>query len=346
MIKQMAFRHMSKVILTTSLYILAIAVILLSSNNAFAAPKENWPSQLRFMAGPPGGNWFALGTALADTWTNAGMPKTTSTSGGGVSNIINASNGRGDFGFSVTSLLGAAIKGEADFEGKPVKNAVIMANLYTQYTYFIMRKDYADKNGIKSVGDIIKKKLPIRFATLKPGTASEFVVNALFKKGYGIDYKKEFKKWNGSIEYASYEGGADLLADNHLDCFAFSVGRIASIIMNIESKVDVVILPVEQKALDLLSDAYGTVTFTIKPGTYKSVTKPVKTVGDYTCIVIRKDLPTDLVFELNKILWSKKSVLASAVKDMSEMDPSIALPKKVPSHPGSVKFWGGLAKKK
>ncbi|MFY9430120.1 MAG: C4-dicarboxylate ABC transporter substrate-binding protein, partial [Acetomicrobium sp.] len=27
------------------------------------------PSQLRFMAGPPGGNWFALGGALADLWT-------------------------------------------------------------------------------------------------------------------------------------------------------------------------------------------------------------------------------------------------------------------------------------
>lgn len=322
------------------------ALVLLFGTCAFAADKTGWPNQLRFMAGPPGGNWFALGTALADAWTNAKMPQTTSTSGGGVSNIINAGNKKGDFGFSVTSLLGAAIKGEADFKGKPVKNAVIMANLYTQYTYFIIRKDYADKHGIKSVGDIVSKKLPIRFATLKPGTASEFVVNALFSKGYGIDYKKELKNWKGSIEYASYEGGADLLADNHLDCFAFSVGKIASIVMNIESKIDIVVLPVEQKALDALSDAYGTVTFTVEPGIYKSVKAPVKTVGDYTCIVIREDLPESLVYELNKIVWENKAALTSAVKDMSELEPAIALPTKVPSHKGSVKFWNEVMKKK
>ena len=113
-----------------------------------------------------------------------------------------------------------------------------------------MRKDFAQKNGITSVEDIIAKKLPMRFATLKPGTSSEFVVKALFDKGYGFDYKKTFQEWGGSVEYASYDGGADLLADNHLDCFAFSIGKIASTVMNIESQVDVVLLPLYFCPLD------------------------------------------------------------------------------------------------
>ncbi len=138
----------------------------------------------------------------------------------------------------------------------------------------------------------------MRFATLKPGTSSEFVVKALFEKGYGFDYKKTFQEWGGSVEYASYDGGADLLYDNHLDCFTFSVGKIAPAVMNIEKKVDVVLLPVGQDALDKLSDAYVTVTLTIEPGIYKSLSEgaePLKAVGDYTCIVIRKDLPATLV---------------------------------------------------
>ena len=325
------------------LAVLTVCSIFFAASSAAAVDKTGWPDQLRFMAGPPGGNWFALGTALADMWTSSGLPQTTSSSGGGVSNIINAGVRKGDLGFSVTSLLGAAIKGEADFEGKPVDNAVIMSNLYTQYTYFIARKDFAEKHGLKTVGDIISKKLPVRFATLKPGTASEFVVKALFSKGYGIDYKDAFKSWGGSVEYASYEGGADLMADNHLDIFTFSVGKIASIVMNIESQTDVVLLSVEQEALDALAEAYGTVTFTVEPGRYKCVTEPIKTVGDYTCIVIRKDLPDSLVFELNKAVWEHKESLAAAVKDISELEPSIALPAKVPSHPGSEAFWKTVA---
>lgn len=307
------------------------------SAEAAPAPKQGWPQQLKFMAGPPGGNWFALGSALADMWSK-NVLQTTSSTGGGVSNVINADVKKGDFGFSVTSLLGAAIMGEQDFQGRKTNNSVIMANLYTQYTYFIARKDFVDKHGIKTLGDIFTKKIPTRMATLKPGTSSEFVVKSLFQKGYGIDYKA-IKAMGGSMEFASYEGGADLMADNHIDLFIFSVGKIASIVMNMESTTNIVVLPVEDKALKALADAYGTVTFTIDPGIYKSVTKPVQTVGDYTCVVIRKDLPDDLVYDLCKSMWNNKANLAKAVKDIDELTPQLAIPAGVPIHPGALKFW-------
>ncbi|MDD4160005.1 MAG: TAXI family TRAP transporter solute-binding subunit [Synergistaceae bacterium] len=322
-----------------SIFVLFVVLIAFAAAPAFAAPapKAGWPSQLKFMAGPPGGNWFALGSAFADMWSK-NVLQTTSSSGGGVSNIINADAKKGDFGFSVTSLLGAAIKGEQDFLGRATKNSVIMANLYTQYTYFIMRKDFAQKHKITKLGDIFDKKIAVRMATLKPGTASEFVVKSLFMKGYGVTYK-DIKKMGGSMEFASYDGGADLLADNHLDMFAFSVGRVASIVMNIESNTEIVVLPVDDSALKALSEAYGTTTFTVEPGIYKSVKKPIKTVGDYTCVVIRKDLPDDLVYDLCKALWSKKSALAKAVKDIDELNPKTAVAAGVPTHPGAVKFW-------
>lgn len=304
---------------------------------AGAQNKAGWPDQIKFMAGPPGGNWFALGTALSEMWSK-NVLQTTSSTGGGVSNIINADLKKGDFGFSVTSLVGAALAAEEDFSGKDIKNAVVMANLYTQYTYYIIRKDFADKNGIKSFDDLIAKNIPVRFATLKPGTASEFVIKALFKKGYGTDYE-QLKKKGWTFEFTSYENGADLMADNHLDLFAFSVGKIASIVMNIESSTPIYILPVGQPALDALSKAYGTTTFTVEPGVYKSVKAPVKTIGDYTCIVVRKDLPDSLVFELNKAMWANKSSLAMAVQDFNELNPKEAIPNGVPSHPGSVQFW-------
>ena len=253
-------------------------------------------------------------------------------------NIVNVDQKKGDFGFSVVSLVGAALAGEEDFAGKDVKNAVVMANLYTQFTYYIIRKDFADKNGIKSLDDLVAKGIPVRFATLKPGTASEFVIKAMFKKGYGTDYD-QLKKKGWSFEFTSYDNGADLMADNHLDVFAFSVGKAASIVMNIETSTPIYILPVGQKALDALAKAYGTTTFTIEPGIYKSVTTPIKTIGDYNCIVVRKDLPDTLVYELNKAMWANKASLAAAVSDFNELTVKDALPAGLPSHPGSVQFW-------
>ena len=319
-----------------AMFILVLAIVV----GAGAQNKAGWPDQLKFMAGPPGGNWFALGTALSEMWSK-NVLQTTSSTGGGVANILNADLKKGDFGFSVTSLVGAALAAEEDFSGRDIKNAVVMANLYTQYTYYIVRKDFADKHGIKSFDDLLTKNIPVRFATLKPGTASEFVIKALFKKGYGTDYEK-LKKKGWSFEFTSYENGADLMADNHLDLFAFSVGKVASIVMNIESSTPIYILPIGQQALDALANAYGTTTFTVEPGVYKSVKAPIKTVGDYTCIVVRKDLPEALVFELNKAMWANKSSLVAAVKDFGELESKNALPQGVPAHPGSVQFWKSL----
>ncbi|MDO4559599.1 MAG: TAXI family TRAP transporter solute-binding subunit [bacterium] len=328
-----------------AVFLLFVSLLAVAAAPATAAPapKAGWPAQLKFMAGPPGGNWFALGSALADMWSKNTISVTSST-GGGVSNIINANVHKGDFGFSVTSLLGAAIKGEQDFMGRPAKNAAILANLYTQYTYFIMRKDFAAKNKITKLGDIFDKKIPVKMATLKPGTSSEFVVKSLFMKGYGVTYK-DIKKMGGSMEFASYEGGADLIADGHIDLFIFSVGKVASIVMNIESKADIVCLPVDDSALKALSDAYGTVTFTIDPGIYKSVKKPVKTVGDYTCIVVRNDIPDTLAYDLCKTLWENKANLAKAVKDIDELTPQIAVPQGVPTQAGALKYWKELQAK-
>lgn len=300
---------------------------------------EKWPAQLRFVSGPSGGTWFALGGTLAGMWTQNVIPMTSGT-GGGTSNILTISRGQADIGLTTLSVFNAAVKGIAPFK-EPVKGTVLFANLYRQYAYFIMRKDYAIKNGVKTLGDVIRKKLPIRFATLTPGTASELVIRLLFEKGYGVSWS-DIKSWGGRVEFASYTDGANLLCDNNLDMFAFQVSRVASVIMDIESRTDVVILPVDEEAIQALANYLGTTKFYIEPGVYKSVTEPIPTVGDYTCLVIRENLPDDLVYKLAEALWKNKEQIAKAFVDMGELNPQEAISEGVPTHPGSVKFWSEL----
>lgn len=309
-------------------------VFFLPSQWAFA---DEIPKHLRFLSGPPGGNWFALGTALSDMWTK-NVLQTTSSTGGGVSNIINVNNGRADLGFTVASFISAAIHDEADFKGRNIDNAVLFANLYKQVMYTVVREDFAKKHNVSTLGEIIEKKIPVRFATLKPGTASEFLIRIVLENGYHTNYA-ELRKNNWSIQYASYDGGADLIADNHIDVFVFSVGVIAPIIMNIESRVPIQLLGIEQEALDLVAQTYGTTTYTIEPDAYACVKNSIKTVGDYTSIVIRKDLPDQLVYDLSKSMWDKKAELVNAVGDVKELEPGVAVPDTIPVHEGAKQFW-------
>jgi TRAP transporter TAXI family solute receptor len=308
--------------------LMTVLILALTSTMALAA-------NYRFVSGPQGGNWFVLGGAISSYLSEAGM-NTSSSTGGGVSNVMNVNRGKADLGFTVGSLLGAAAKGEGKFK-KPVDNAVVLANLYPQVTYFIARKDFVEQHNIKSLKDALAVD-SLRIASLKPGSSSEFVVSSLLRLGYDKDWQS-IKKGGGKVQFASYSDGAGLIADGHIDMFAFSVGKIASIIMNIESQTDIVILPVETEALQKLSDNYGTGTHVIEPGIYKSVTENVQTVGDFTLCVVRKNISDDEVKKMAAALYKNKDNLATTIKDFSAFNATDAVSASLPMHPAAEAYW-------
>jgi len=301
----------------------------------FLVPALASAEDYRFVSGPQGGNWFVLGGAISSYLSEAGL-NTSSSTGGGVSNILNISKGKADLGFSVGSLLGAAVTGQGEFKQK-VDNSVLLCNLYPQITYFIARKDFVEQNKVKSLKDALNVSA-LRIATLKPGTSSEFVVSSLLEQGYGKNWKN-IQEGGGQVQFASYSDGAGLIADNHIDMFAFSVGPIASIIMNIESQTDIVILPVEDDALQKLSDSYGTSTYYIEPGVYKSVTEKIPTVGDNTVCVVRKDLPDAVVTKMAETLLKNKDNMATTIKDVEAFNAKTAVSEKLPMHPAAKAYF-------
>lgn len=310
--------------------------------NAKATAKENWPVHLRFLTGPNGGQWFTMGDPIAEVLTKNVLP-TSSRMGGGVANIDAINRKLGDLGFSLSCFLGPAAAEEEESKFIKTDNTVLMANIYPQVLYFLVRKDFAQKHEIIDVGTLLSKKIPIRFASLKPGTASEFILRLLLKYGYDTDFAK-LRAQGWKLEFNNYAETADNFVAGELDCFAYTAGTEVPLILTMEEHTEVIILPVKEKVLDLLSEKIGTYVYTIKPGIYKNITEPIKTLGDYTNIIIRKDLPEDLVFQINKALWENKKAISNVVKDFDGLSPETALPKSLPVHPGSVKFWNSLNK--
>jgi len=329
--------------------VLLLAAIILSSvggsSFAFAesptpqpkASKAERPAYLRFLSGPNGGQWFTAGERFAPILTRHVAP-TTSRIGGGVANISAVDKRAADLGFTLTCFLGAAKSGEHEYEFMATTNVSLLANVYPQVLYFLMRKEVADKYGITDVESLLKQRAPLRFASLKPGTASEFILNMLLKYGYDTNYDN-LREQGWSLEFNNYAETADNFVEGTLDCFAYTAGTEVPLILAMEKHTNVTVLPVDQRVLDLLEKRFNTRTYTIQPGQYTSVTKPVTTLGDSTCIIVRKDLPDDIVFEITKALWENKSSLVDAVKDIQALSPKTAMPPGFDIHPGAKKFW-------
>lgn len=312
---------------------------------AHAAPAKDkaassWPAHLRMLTGPNGGQWFTMGEPLAEVLSKAVLPST-SRMGGGISNISSLNQKNGELGFSLTCFMGAASSGEKEYQDIRLDNAVVLANVYPQVLYFLVRKEFAREHGITTVDDLLRLKMPLRFASLKPGTASEFILNLLFKYGYGTGFE-QLKQQGWQISFNNYAETADNFVAGELDCFAYTAGTEVPLIQTVEQHTEIVVLPVRQETLDVLARKFKTGTYTIKPGVYKSVTAPVRTLGDYTCILVRKDLPDDLVFAICKALWEGRDAVAGVIKDFGQLAPETALPAGLPVHPGAERFWKSL----
>jgi TRAP transporter TAXI family solute receptor len=336
-------------VLKHTVLLLAAAVLASAGGSRFAfaaspavlqAGATERPAHLRLLTGPSGGQWSTLGDRMATILTRVVVP-TSSRIGGGAANIPAIDKHLGDLGFTLTCFLGAAQSGEPEYQTMIADNAVLMANVYPQVFYFLLRKDIADKHGITDVASLLKQRLPLRFASLKPGTASEFLLNMLLKYGYDTNFAK-LREQGWTFEFNNYAETADNFVEGKLDCFAYSAGTEVPLIQAMETHTEVVVLPIEQNVLDLLAKKFKTNTYTILPGLYKSVTAPVATLGDSTCIIVRKDLQDSFVFELCQALWTNKASLVNSVKDFQAFSPKNALPPGLAVHPGAKKFWDSV----
>jgi hypothetical protein len=331
--------------------LLCAAIVFTSAGGdlfAFAAdakpstgPAER-PVHLRLLTGPAGGQWSVSGERLAGILTKDVVP-TTSRVGGGVANLAAVDKRLGDIGFTLTCFLGAGASGEAEYQSMATENVSLMANVYPQVLYFLVRKDFADKHGVTDVRSLLQQRMPLRFASLRPGTASEFLLNMVLKYGYDTNFDK-LREQGWSLEFNNYAETADNFVEGKLDAFAYSAGTEVPLILAMEKHTEVLILPIDKSVLDLLAKKFKTSTYIVQPGLYKSVTAPVATLGDSTCLIIRKDLPDDFVFEVTKALWENKSSLVDAVKDFQALEPANAAPPGFDIHPGAQKFWDGIKK--
>ena len=304
------------------------------------ADKSGWPAHLRFLTGPKGGQWFMMGDPIAEVLSK-GVAPTTSRMGGGMANIDALNQKMGEAGFSLSCFMGAASSGEKEYQDIKLDNAAILANVYPQVLYVLVRKDFAEANGITSMETLLAKKMPLRFASLRPGTASEFILKLLLKYGYNTDFE-QLRDQGWSIEFNNYAETADNFVAGELDCFAYTAGTVVPLILTMEQHTGVVVLPLDQKVLDMLAAKFKTSTYTIKPGVYESVKEPVRTLGDWTCILVRKDLPDSLVLAVCKALWEGRDYIASVITDFGGLSPETALPAGLDVHPGAEAFWKKL----
>lgn len=283
--------------------------------------------QLKMMTGPQGGSWYPLGGAIQNI-VEKNVPGVTMQvlPGAGISNVKGVQAGKADLGFGNAVSTVDGVNGQAPFDAKTT-NVCHVGTLYFQYFHMVALAD----SGIKTPADAKGKSL----TTQQKGNTGEQMTRAVLQV-HGLSYDSM-----GKVSHGSYNDSVAQMKDGQAQLFTLITTVPASSVMDLASARDIRVLEVPDAKLKELQKINGGYDKrVIKAGSYPKQDKDVQTIGTWTHLIARCDLPEDTVYKVTKALAENTENLGAVVKAVKGLTPKdMATDVGVPYHKGALKYY-------
>ena len=305
---------------------IAVLALLLAAPAAYARQEF-----LRMFSGPEGGSWYPLGSAMMNIVEQELKISSSNGPGGGVGNAKAVDAGRADLGWSYTHTAYNAYDGRGKFDKKH-DNLRHLMSLYPGVFQIAVPR----KSKIMSIADLKDK----RIVPGKIGFSGTVIAENILK-AYDITFDS-IKKNGGQVSYVGYSDSAALMKDGHSDCYMAVTSCPQSTIIDLNFQPGIRMLPVEPAYQDKVLELEPGLMKTVIPKTaYKGMEKDIPAIGTVTCIVVNKNLPDDLAYDIVKTLYANWPKLAEVKKQaIEESKPENAmLGARIPVHPGAMKYY-------
>lgn len=293
---------------------------------------------VRMVSGPSGGSWYPLGAKIMQIFDEKidGI-STSNTSGGGISNVLSVNGGDAEIGWSYahTSFNGFSGKGKFKKAQPDVRH---FATLYPAMFQVAVAKD----SKIQTFEDM-------KAANISPGkakwTGTAFAESILKAYGFGFD---DIKAAGGTVNHVSYTESVALMKDKHIDVFMAATSMPQASFLELEHSPGIRFIGLPQDKLEkILNDNPGYIPGLMPKGVYQSIEEDINTLGIVTNMVVHKDLPDDLVYQMCKVFWESHGELADVKKIWNSVKLENALDgAAIPLHPGAEKCYAELGVKK
>ncbi len=251
---------------------------------------------IRMVAGPSGGSWYPLGSAITNLMEkNIDNVLTSTTSGGGISNIISVNEGDADIGWTYSNTVYDAWVGRDKFRKKH-QNIRYFASLYPAVLQIAINKN----SGIKNFEDLA-------FANISPGkpkwTGTAFIERVMESHGFNFN---SIKKNNFNVHMVSYRKSVELMKNGRADVFLAVTSVPQASFIELEN-FGINFLSLSKNNINkILKNNPGIISGYIPSNAYKSLKKNLPSIGITTSLIVNKNLSDDLVYKMTKVLWENK----------------------------------------
>lgn len=282
---------------------------------------------LTILTGPSGGTMEIVGAAAIELF-KAALPDvqfSSVPSTGSAVNVMMMAAGEGELGIITADTLAASGKGEAPFS-EPVSGLMSLCALYPN-TIQLWALPSAN---IKDFSDLAGKTFT---CGQYGGGPYQPCMNMLTTFGMTED--------DVNITPLAWGEATSNLQDGNIDAVFWTTSYPAAGIVNASVGRDFELVQINRDKLAEYKNTYeGWVDITILAGTYTFQKEDVYTLGTPNLLVVREDVPEDVVYELTKAICENYDALGSAHALMKNLnDETVAQGLVYGIHPGALRYY-------
>ena len=205
---------------------------------------------------------------------------------------------------------------------------------------------FVQKTGFTTLEEVFEAKHPVRIVTKAPGSFGMDGANDLLDC-FGITWE-DIDSWGGASYHIAPSQMTDMLKEGSADVSIdiVSLGQPAFTELCMTSTMHVIELKEETRAK---MNEKGYNSMTMPANSWNGQTEPVETICGCETILVRKDVPDDVVYALTKGICEKKNEIVELVPAMESFDPATAWTIEMTGielHPGAAAYYkdAGLMK--
>jgi TRAP transporter TAXI family solute receptor len=229
--------------------------------------------------------------------------------------------------FCLTDTIADALRGEGFFKehGKLQDLRAVVA-IYPHATHLVVRAD----SGINKIEDLRGKRIT------PDGRGLSCDLQTLRLLGFHNMSYDDVK-----VQFLSFNDAAGNFIDRHLDALMFiTVPFPFAPVINVATQMNIKLLSLSDDDIAKLVKYPGVARYTLPAGLYKGVDYPVNGICVYSFIMVRKDMPEDIVYAMAKTIADNLDSYGNVLVSMKYVTPKgLCADVGSPYHPGAEKYF-------
>jgi len=289
-------------------------------------------TRLSIATGGTGGVYYPYGGAIARVITERlpGVDATAEVTAASVDNLKLIRDRKSDIAFSLADTLDDAVAGRGAFARKGPVPARVLAVLYDNYTHLVA----TGSSGVARVADLAGRHVSMGAA----GSGTELVAARMLRAA-GLDPGRDLTPVSLGVSQS-----VDALKDGKIDAFFWSGGVPTASVLDLASTPGLSwrLVP-NDDVLGALRRTYGASLYSrlvVPRDAYAGLTSDVAVVGVSNLLVVHRDMPDQMAYDITRLLFEHQAELAAVHAEAARLRPAsetTAAP--APFHPGAIRFY-------